>query len=130
MRHTLDKARRADIVIVGVGDMSEESNIVRMGWFSQKDIVEAKIAGAVGDIMGYDFIDLHGKPLPNLQGRVIGLTMDDLARISNVIAVASEPTKVQGILGALHTGVINTLATTTSNAIALLNLENAFHGAR
>ncbi len=130
VRHTLDKARRADIVIVGVGDMSEESNIVRMGWFSQKDIVEAKIAGAVGDIMGYDFIDLHGKPLPNLQGRVIGLTMDDLARISNVIAVASEPTKVQGILGALHTGVINTLATTTSNAIALLNLENAFHGAR
>ncbi|MEO8411888.1 MAG: sugar-binding domain-containing protein, partial [Propionivibrio sp.] len=62
VRYTLDKARRADIALIGVGDMSEDSNIVRMGWFSPREIAEAKMDGTVGDVMGYDFIDIHGKP--------------------------------------------------------------------
>ena len=70
VRHTLDKARRADIALIGVGDMSEESNIVRMGWFSPREIAQAKMDGAVGDVMGYDFIDIHGTPSASLmQGR-------------------------------------------------------------
>jgi len=126
VRHTLDKARRADIALIGVGDMSEESNIVRMGWFTPNEIGQAKMGGAVGDVMGYDFIDIHGTPSASLmQGRVIGLTLPDLKRIPNVIAVASEPTKVSGMLGALNTGVIDTLATTSSNAMSVLNFAKA-----
>lgn len=126
VRQTLDKARRADVALVGIGNMSEDSNMVRMGWFSAREISEAKRAGIVGDIMGYDFIDLQGRPaaLP-IQGRVIGLNTEDLRRIPNVIAVASESNKVTGILGALRTGTIDTLATTASNAMAVLNLDQA-----
>ncbi|MBI3759635.1 MAG: sugar-binding transcriptional regulator, partial [Deltaproteobacteria bacterium] len=127
VRHTLDKASRADIALIGVGDMSEDSNIVRMGWFSPREISLAKMAGTVGDVMGYDFIDIHGVPASSMQGRVIGLTLPDLKRIPNVIAVASEATKVSGILGALNAGAINTLATTASNAISVLNFARAFH---
>lgn len=126
--HTLDKAHRADIALVGIGDMSEsgESNIVRMGWFSPDEIAQAKAAGTVGDVMGYDFIDIHGRPSAlAMQGRVIGLSLAELKQISNVIAIASEPTKVSGILGALNTGVIDTLATTSSNAISVLNFAEA-----
>ncbi len=126
VRHTLDKARRADIALIGVGDMSEHSNMVRMGWFTQAEIGEAKRAGTVGDIMGYDFIDIHGVPsAPGMQGRVIGLTLPDLKRIPNVIAVASEPSKAAGILGALRSGVIDTLATTAGNAQSVLSLDRA-----
>ena len=126
VRHTLDKARRADIALVGVGDMSEYSNIVRMGWFSPSEITHAKMTGAVGDLMGYDFIDIHGKPASSaMQCRVIGLSLPDLQRIPNVLAVASEPTKVAAILGALRSGVLNTLATTVTNAISVLNLDKA-----
>ena len=47
--------------------------------------------GAVGDMMGYDFIDLAGQPAPTpFAHRVIGLSFEDLVRIPNVIAVASE----------------------------------------
>lgn len=126
VRQTLDRARRADIAMIGVGDLSENSNMVRMGWFSPQEIAEARLSGTVGDMMGYDFIDLHGRPSHTpMQGRVIGLTIGDLARIPEVIAIASESTKAAGILGALRTGVIDVLATSATNAHTILHLDDA-----
>ncbi|MEX1056196.1 MAG: sugar-binding domain-containing protein, partial [Natronospirillum sp.] len=73
VKQTLDRARRADLALVGVGDMSEDSNMVRMGWFSPQEIAEARLAGTVGDVMGYDFIDIHGRESQAaMRGRVIG----------------------------------------------------------
>ncbi|KJY80484.1 sugar-binding transcriptional regulator [Vibrio nigripulchritudo] len=126
VKQTLDKARRADFALVGIGDMSEDSNMVRMGWFSPQEIAEARLNGTVGDMMGYDFIDIHGKEsTTKMQGRVIGLQLDDLLRIPNVIAIASESTKAAGILGALRTGAIDTLATSYANALTVLSLDDA-----
>ncbi|WP_275289414.1 sugar-binding transcriptional regulator [Halomonas elongata] len=126
VRQTLDRARRADTALIGVGDLSEDSNMVRMGWFSPQEIAEARLSGTVGDMMGYDFIDLHGQPARTpMQGRVIGLTIGDLARIPDVVAIASENTKAAGILGALRTGVIDTLATSVTNAHTILRLDEA-----
>ena len=131
VRYTLDKARRADIVLIGIGDMSEDSNMVRMGWFTVDEIAEAKRHGTVGEMMGYDFIDIHGQPaMTPIQGRVMGLGRNDLLRIPNVIAVAAESSKVTGILGALRTGAIKTLATTASNASAVLQLDEAMRTER
>ena len=129
VRQTLDRARRADTALIGVGDVSEDSNMVRMGWFSAQEIAEARLSGTVGDMMGYDFIDIHGKPsATQMQGRVVGLNIQDLARIPDVIAIASENTKAVGILGALRTGVIDTLATSVTNAHTILRLDEATQG--
>lgn len=123
---TLDRARRANIALIGVGDLSEDSNMVRMGWFSPSEIAEARLAGTIGDTMGYDFIDIHGRPADTgMQGRVIGLSRDDLERIPDVIAIASENTKAPAILGALRTRAINTLATSLTNARTILRLDDA-----
>jgi DNA-binding transcriptional regulator LsrR (DeoR family) len=126
VRQTLDRARRADIALIGVGDLSEDSNMVRMGWFTPQEITEARLSGAIGDMMGYDFFDIQGNPTSApLQERIMGLTTSELRRIPNVIAVASESTKAAGILGALRTGTINTLATSLSNAHTVLSLDDA-----
>ncbi|QDD63586.1 sugar-binding transcriptional regulator [Herbaspirillum seropedicae] len=126
VRPTLDKARRADVALIGVGDIHEDSPMVRMGWFSPQEIQELKRHGAVGDMMGYDFINIHGEPIrTETHARVIGLTVDDLRRIPDVIAVASESGKASAMLGALRTGAIKTLATTDSIAHTLLTLEEA-----
>ncbi|MBB3231244.1 sugar-binding transcriptional regulator [Halomonas stenophila] len=126
VRQTLDRARRADVALIGVGDVSEDSNMVRMGWFSPQEIAEARLSGTVGDMMGYDFIDIHGQPSTTpMQGRVVGLTIADLARIPDVIAIASENTKAVGILGAVRTGVIDTLATSATNAHTIIRLDEA-----
>jgi DNA-binding transcriptional regulator LsrR (DeoR family) len=126
VRQTLGKARRAHVALIGVGDINEDSNMVRTGWFSPDEIAELRRGGAVGDLMGYRFIDLNGKPaVTSVRDRVIGLSLEDLKHIPNVIAVASESTKTTAVLGALRTGVINTLATTEAIAQAVVSLEEA-----
>ena len=126
VKQTLDRARRANIALIGVGDLSEDSNMVRMGWFSPREIAEARLSGTIGDTMGYDFIDIHGRPAnTGMQGRVIGLSRSDLERIPDVIAIASENTKAPAILGALRTRAINTLATSFTNAHTILRLDDA-----
>ncbi|HKJ94651.1 MAG TPA: sugar-binding transcriptional regulator [Gammaproteobacteria bacterium] len=126
VKQTLDRARRADIALVGVGDMSEDSNMVRMGWFSPREISEARLSGTVGDVMGYNFIDIYGEPavLP-IQDRIIGLTVSELRRIPDVVAIASENTKAASIVGALRSGVIKTLATSATNAHSIIKLDDA-----
>jgi len=93
VKQTLDHARRAQLALIGIGDINEDSNMVRMGWFTPEEIVAVRQLGAVGDMMGYDFIDLAGQPARTpFADRVIGLSFEDLVRIPNVIAVASEGT--------------------------------------
>jgi DNA-binding transcriptional regulator LsrR (DeoR family) len=126
VRQSLARAQRAEIALVGIGDLLNDNNIERLGWFSPEEIAEAKRAGAVADVMGYNFIDIQGRPTTDAANRhAIGLTIEDLRRIPNVIAVASEPTKITGILGALRSGVIDTLAITQATAQTVLSLAAA-----
>ena len=34
IKDTLDRARKADIALVGIGDMNEDSYMVKLGWFT------------------------------------------------------------------------------------------------
>jgi DNA-binding transcriptional regulator LsrR (DeoR family) len=123
VRRTLNLARSADYALIGVGDLAPDSHMARMGWFSADELKRAQAAGVVGDLMGYDFFNSEGQPSNgDIGGRVIGLSRDDLRRISNTIAIASEPSKVVSILGALRTGSIDILATTMSNCLAIREL--------
>ncbi|WP_434138191.1 sugar-binding transcriptional regulator [Photobacterium leiognathi] len=125
VKETLDRARRADVALVGVGDMNENSHMVKLGWFTPQEIVEARIRkGVVGDIAGYDFFDSHGKQADTMMSdRVIGLTMEELRHIPTVVVVAAENSKALALLGALRSGVVDVLATSVSNALTILNLN-------
>src|SRR5699024_6085818 len=120
----LGRARKADIALVGIGDMNENSYMVQLGWFTPQEVTEAKInLGVIGDIAGYGFFNLQGKPVETvMSNRVIGLSLDDLRAIPCVIGIASESSKEMAILGALRTGIINIIATTASNVNTILNL--------
>lgn len=116
VRRTLNQARGADFALIGVGDLGSDSHMARMGWFGAGELRRAREAGVVGDLMGYDFFDVEGRARnDDLGGRVVGLTRDDLARIGQTVAIASEESKVTAILGALRTGAIDVLATTLPN---------------
>ena len=124
VRRTLDRARKSTIALVGVGDMTRDSNLVRMGWLSPRALADARSGGTVGDIMGNDFLDANGKPShSHIEGRVIALTLRELMAIRDVVVVASEPTKICVLLAALRSGVVHTLATSLSNARAVLELD-------
>ncbi len=122
---TLARAKKADIALVGVGDMSDNSFMIELGWFSSEEVIEARInQGVVGDIAGYYFFDCNGKPVTTeMNDRIIGLNIKDYKHIPEVIAIASEKTKALAILGALRSGVIDTLAISMSNALSILSLD-------
>src|SRR5581483_11725910 len=123
IRQTLDRARQADIALVGIGDARAESAVVRIGCVSSREMRQLRQAGAVGDIMGY-FFDLQGRPVANGMGaRVVGLGPQDLRAVPCVIGIASETEKARAILGALRTGLVKILATSVGNARAILALD-------
>ncbi len=124
IKETLDRARKADIALVGIGDMSENSYMVQLGWFSPQEITQARVnQGVIGDIAGYGFFNLQGEIVQTvMDNRVIGLSLEDLKAIPCVIGIAAENTKAMAILGALKTGIVDIIATSASNINTILNI--------
>ena len=124
VKQTMDRARKADMAIIGIGDLNENSHMVKLGWFTPQDLVDIRREqGAVGDMTGYNLFRLDGSCVESMvKGKILGLSMSDMKRIPNVIGIASESSKVLATLGALRTGSISILATTVNNALALLSL--------
>lgn len=125
VKQTLDLARKADVALVGIGDMSENSYMVDLGWFTAEEVVQARLhQGVVGDFAGYDFFDVQGNSANTVMSdRVIGLNLEEFRPISDVIAIAAENSKPLALLGALRTGVVDVIATTVSTALTVLNLD-------
>lgn len=125
IKETLDRARKADIALVGIGDMNEESYMVKLGWFTPHEINDASInQGVIGDIAGYDFFNSNGEHVNTvMDNRVIGLNVEELKQIPCVIAIASENTKALAIMGALRTGAIDIIATSARNIRTILNFS-------
>lgn len=125
VKQTLDLARKADVALVGIGDMSENSYMVDLGWFTPEEVVQSRLQnGVVGDFAGYDFFDIQGGIAKTVMSdRIIGLGIEEFRPISEVVAIASESTKPLSLLGALRTGAIDVLATSVSNALTILNLD-------
>lgn len=124
IKETLDRARRADIALVGIGDMNENSYMVQLGWFTPKEITDASLnQGVTGDIAGYDFFNARGEHVDTVMNdRVIGISIDELRKIPNVIAIASENTKALAILAAIRTGAIDVIATSAANVRTILKI--------
>lgn len=124
IKETLDRARKADIALVGIGDMNENSYMVKLGWFTPQEIVDASLnQGVIGDIAGYDFFNAQGQHIDTvMHDRVIGVSIEELRNIPCVIAIASENTKALAIVGALRTGAIDIIATSASNIRTIINM--------
>lgn len=124
IKETLDRARKADIALVGIGDMNEDSYMVKLGWFTPQEISDASLnQGVIGDIAGYDFFNAQGQHVHTvMDDRVIGLSVEELRQIPCVIAIASESTKAMAIMGALRTGAIDVIATSARNIRTILSV--------
>ena len=120
-RDLLDKIRRTDALAMAAGDISERSLLMRDGLPSDTTRQDLIDAGAVGDVLGY-VLDAEGRLVDHrINSRVIGIELDDLRAIPNVILAAGGAHKVPIIRAVLRLGVINTIVTDEETARALLN---------
>lgn len=81
----MDLAKRADIAIISVGELTESSLLRQQGMISREELKELRQAGAVGDTNGL-FFGSDGQIVDHsLKGRTIGLGIEDLAKMKTVL---------------------------------------------
>jgi len=122
----LNKIRSCGAVALATGDLFS-SLLVRDALPRDIDPAELIALGGVGDIIGH-VLDANGALVDHpLNDRVIGVSLDDLDDIPNVILAAGGLHKVPVIAAALRRGFVNTLVTDETTAGALLKNAGPAH---
>ncbi len=129
IQRTLQKARQADIALLGIGNLNPQiSNFAKNDFFTPDILENLTAAGVVGDMAGQIFVLSGEEHNSQYNKRIIGITLDDLRQIPTVIAIAAGIEKAQAILGALRTQAINILCTDDQAAWAILDQHTATGG--
>ncbi|MCZ6779157.1 MAG: MarR family transcriptional regulator [Acidobacteria bacterium] len=108
-RRTLARARKCNIGMVGIGVASSESTMIQTGYLTRRDLRAVARDGAVGDIL-LRYFDASGREIATKwQDRIVGVDLEELRRVENLIGVAAGARKNLAVLGALRGGTLNTL---------------------
>ena len=123
VRDVLERARAANVALIGIGNARDDSAVVRMGCFSVAEMRRLRERGAVGDILGSFFgADGHAV-VDGIGDRVVAIARADLEAIKCVVAICSERDKGEAVLGALRSGMVKVLVTNLSTARTVLELS-------
>lgn len=122
----LDQARAASLAVMGIGAPRGDSILIREGKIVSLPELEAlRRKGAVGDI-NLRYFDPYGEPVPSsLDERVIGLSIDEIRKIRQVVGIAGGAAKVEAIRGALVGKLIDILVTDHITAQRILEGNRA-----
>jgi DNA-binding transcriptional regulator LsrR (DeoR family) len=114
----LDLARRADVAIISVGELTETSLLRTQGMITSEDLADLRRSGAVGDTNGI-FFDAAGRPVDHpLNARSIGAGFPDLARATTILLSAGT-SKTAATEALLRSGIIRGLIIDGDAALAL-----------
>lgn len=113
---TLQRAARADALIFSLGVLDKGSVLVRSGAVTDAELLRLRAANACGDVLGHFLDSASGLADPDLEERVIGLSLDDLAAAKCSIGVAGGHRKADIIRAALRRGILDVLVTDEDTA--------------
>ncbi|RYG91120.1 sugar-binding transcriptional regulator [Loktanella sp. IMCC34160] len=119
VRNTVALAQRADLTLIGIGQMDETAPMFVDGFLTPKQHAELLAAGAVGEITSWVY-DAEGQVIDHdVTARVTSVPLP-VAPGHRVIGVAVGRPKVPAIIAALRGGLINGLITNEATAEAIL----------
>jgi len=122
LRELLERARRVDLALVSVGDVSEEATLFREGILPLSALASLQAAGAVGDVLCH-FIDAEGNVVDHpVNRRVVSVDLEDLRRVPRVVVAAGGRRKVAAIRAALKATGAGVLITEEGAARGLLGM--------
>jgi DNA-binding transcriptional regulator LsrR (DeoR family) len=122
LRELLERARRVDLALVSVGDVSEEATLFRQGLLPRSALASLQAAGAVGDVLCH-FIDAEGKVVDHpVNRRVVAVDLEDLRRVPRIVVAAGGRRKVAAIRAALKATGAGVLITEEGAARGLLGI--------
>jgi DNA-binding transcriptional regulator LsrR (DeoR family) len=119
---TLALAKSSNIVVIGIGDVSQASPIWS-GYLDKRGMDWVTRHGGIGHMCG-QFFDESGQILMiSTNQRSIGIGLKALQNIDHVIAVASGKRKAAAIRGAILGKFFNILVTDVAAANAILKMD-------
>ncbi len=125
LKEQFARVRACNRALLGVCTVKRNSLIFDSGLVSAEVSRDYLARGAVGVICGR-FFDAAGQPvLGELDDRMVGLTLAELARVPVRLGVAGGPEKTEALLGALRGGHLTELVTDERTARRLLTATGA-----
>ena len=121
IRKVVELAQTADVVFVGVGQMSDDAPLLKDGFVTRRELDEMQAAGATGEVAGWVF-DSEGNYLDVGTNRRTGGVRVSPGLDRPSIGIAAGASKVPAIRAALKSRIINGLVTDEPTAAALLSL--------
>ena len=115
--HVLERGRRCDLYLIGIGNVDERSTTARAGGIPSGVLELLQREGAVCSVCS-SYFDAEGKEAGTLAERCIGLELKELKK-GRVVACALGKSKTGAIRAALKTGKIHLLMTDAETAEAL-----------
>jgi len=123
LKDVFSLARSAELYIVGIGEIGTHAHMRATGMITEKELREAKQAGAVGELLGR-FLDKEGRAVAaELNDRAVGIKLEEI-RGRPVIAIAGGADKPLAITAVLESRVIKGLITDEDTAKAIVDLIN------
>lgn len=122
VRSVMARAAHADLMVVGVGTVDVDTQLVTTRMVEPDEIQDVQSRGGVGELLGH-FFDPEGHAIKtSLSDRTLSLDLETL-RGRRIVALAGGPDKVSGIRAILHSKALSGLITDERTATALLHLE-------
>jgi deoxyribonucleoside regulator len=123
VRQVAELWKRLDVAIVGIGhvEFQQMSSMFFVDHITPQTLALLEEKGTVGDICAR-FFNINGDQVHPEMG-VVGISLEELKNIPDVIAIAGGMEKVRALVGALRGNYIKTLIVDTATARAVL-LEN------
>jgi len=123
-RHTKkmhELAKKIDVVITGVGDMSVDGTAFKSGYFTLSERNYLNSLGICG-IVNLNFIDKNGQEVKtDIDNRIIKIfPLESFKKLSNVICIAFGENKINPLKAALNGRVIDYLITDENTAKKLI----------
>lgn len=116
----LHMAEKADMALIGIGSMQKDSSIIKSGIRTEEEYKELMQKGAVGEIVGRIY-DKNGQTVDeDLQRKMIGISLDKIAKIPVRVGISYGKDKIEAIKGAIAGGLVNVLVTDVPTAELLL----------
>jgi DNA-binding transcriptional regulator LsrR (DeoR family) len=123
LRELHQRARRVDLALVSVGDVSEQATLFREGLLPRSQISNLVRAGAVGEVL-CQFIDAEGRVVEHaLNRRAVAVELKDLARVPKIVFAAGGNRKVQALRAAFKALPVSVLITDEAAARGLLDMR-------
>lgn len=124
IKESFNYMKQCDMALFGIGEISTENTFCKYGIGTREEIKRLQEDGFKGLFCLRPIKEDGSDQGCFLENRIIGVDMETIREIPNVVAVAGGKHKAQAIISCLRTGCIDTLIIDDSAADEILHMLN------